>query len=231
MIKALQMTTNAGRFRAGGLKSRHYVAAVVLAFHSIAIWLLAHVPMERQPSPRRIVPTTVYLLPPPPRPPQRVSANQTLPTNTASRAIHPPMPATAAIPPLRPSPNADVLPGPTPQQKARLPASPAAATAPDITQKALNSVGKIVGELRKEGALPDSDMAQAKPSRFERAIAQAARPNTTSVESFTSNDGHLITRVSGPGGTYCVEAAQDSDADGIDHMQRGVGIRIVHCPY
>lgn len=95
---------------------------------------------------------------------------------------------------------------------------------------AKRDIGKIDRELRKAYPTlsnPTSDTAQ---SRFEKALAAAAKPRSLTTEDFTLADGRKMTKVIGPAGTYCIFSELASASDGIDHLQNGMKTRTTSCP-
>lgn len=105
-------------------------------------------------------------------------------------------------------------------------------TAPtgNLLSNAKRDIGKIDRDLRKTypkllEAAPDS--AQ---SRLEKGIAAAAKPNAFSMEDIISPDGRRMTKVTGPGGTYCVRKEGAGATDGLDAMQNGVRAKTTNCP-
>jgi hypothetical protein len=205
---------------------RHVIVLAVAVLHALAIWLLtAHLSATSQSH----VPdadtaaVTIILAKAKPSPEQ----NPPQATREAAKSIVKavPKPTDAARQMREAEPISIAPPSPPSNDK------PPRDAVPGLTQKALDSVGMVVGELRKDGTLPDISKLEIKPNRFEKAIASAARINETTTETFTGNDGHVITRVSGPDGTYCVMTTLDSDPDGMDRAQRGLAIKKVHCPH
>lgn len=206
---------------AGSRASRRAIALAVAALHALAIWLLsAHLSTATRP--QRADSTLLMLVPDqakPGRKPLQAPAAASNPANKASLK-RTPAEATPSIVPIA------IVPA-IPQESNAAGPEPA----PGLSQRALDGVGKAVADLRKEGLLPETGKPEHQPDRFEKAIASAARVTETTTETFTGNDGHVITRVSGPGGTYCVMTTLDSDPDGMDRGQRGLAIKKVHCPH
>ncbi len=206
---------------AGNRASRHVIVLAVAALHALAIWLLSsHLATTIRP--QRVGSTVLTLLLTETRP-ERKPTQATVGATSPVIRIPLKRPPAGAMPPTEPI--AITLTSP-PKSDEPIP-EPAAG----LSQRALDGVGKAVGDLRKEGLLPDIGKPEHKPDRFEKAIASAARVTETTTETFTGNDGHVITRVSGPGGTYCVMTTLDSDPDGIDRGQRGLAIKKVHCSH
>lgn len=70
--------------------------------------------------------------------------------------------------------------------------------------EAKRHIGKIDRELRK--AFPTSLGVTKKPgeSTFEKGIAVASLPRGTAIREVILADGHGMTKVSTPSGTYCI---------------------------
>lgn len=105
---------------------------------------------------------------------------------------------------------------------------PAARGSEQLILDAKRSVGKIDQELRRE--FPSATQAPS-PSKLERGIAAAARADRPSLAEKTLPDGRRITKVSGPGGTYCVIEGNVGTPGGVDQMQRGVQQRTTSCDH
>ena len=132
-----------------------------------------------------------------------------------------PLPITTASPGLPPS-GSEANP-----QSANVPST--ANRMDDILSITKRDIGKIDRDLRKEfpklqGVAPNSIQA-----RLSNGIAAAAKPSATMMQEKVLSDGRRITKVSGPGGSYCVQTNSVGATDGVDQMQRGIPLKVTNC--
>ncbi len=110
--------------------------------------------------------------------------------------------------------------------------SPAATTTAPATPGLANvDLAKIWGEIDKDA--PPNHLAQkygAEDARLVRGIKGAWRGGGTTTTTITLPDGRVLTKVVGPGGTYCASkdsvgapGGRDQIKDGVrDHMRLSV---------
>jgi hypothetical protein len=117
-------------------------------------------------------------------------------------------------------------------EKKEEPAAPPAptVTAEDMITNARRSAGKIDRDLRKASpklleAAPDSIQ-----SKLEKSIAVAAKPRSTTMEEIAYSNGRRMTKIVGPGGTYCVTEEGVGATNGLDMIQNGVRKKTTNCP-
>jgi hypothetical protein len=92
---------------------------------------------------------------------------------------------------------------------------------------AIRDIGKIDREIRNAHPKLPAPTPKTDQSRFEKAIAAAAKPRATIMETVTLSDGRKMTKVAGPNGSYCVMA----DASNLnDHLPGGVRTQVTTCP-
>jgi hypothetical protein len=123
-------------------------------------------------------------------------------------------------------------PSPASETKEHDHTSPSAAAPPstdDLMQKAIRDVGKIDRELRQSSPTLMQGSPNSVQSRLEKGIASAARANRTTVVEKTLGDGRRVTKVSGPGGSYCVTSESVGATDGIDRIQEGMHGKVTNC--
>ncbi|NMM27784.1 MAG: hypothetical protein HHJ12_10990 [Glaciimonas sp.] len=95
---------------------------------------------------------------------------------------------------------------------------------------AKRDIGKIDRDLRKAFPSLSEPTPNTAQSKFEKALAAAAKPRSTMTETYTLADGRKMTKILGPGGTYCTFSESAGAADGIDHIQNGMKARVTNCP-
>lgn len=95
---------------------------------------------------------------------------------------------------------------------------------------AKRDIGKIDQELRKAYPTLSNPTPDTAQSRFEKALAAAAKPRSLTTEAYTLADGRKMTKVIGPAGTYCISTELAHGSDGIDHLQNGMKTRTTTCP-
>ncbi|MFZ6777294.1 hypothetical protein ACO0LD_10760 [Undibacterium sp. Ji83W] len=88
-------------------------------------------------------------------------------------------------------------------------------------------ISKVIKQVERE--MPNRILSDIKPEKssmvqFGINVAAAARPRGTSYQNFTMSDGTAMTKVTTPGGTYCVIGAKP----GAD-ITRAPSIRTVSC--
>lgn len=100
----------------------------------------------------------------------------------------------------------------------------------DIVGKALRDVRKIDRDIGKEHPSLADLTPLAAQSKFARAIAAAAKIHETTTETFTLDDGRVMTKVTGPAGTYCVTTDSLDSSSGLDQLQNGLRTIKIRCP-
>lgn len=104
-------------------------------------------------------------------------------------------------------------------------------TADRMVSNALRNVGKIDRDLRQQlPRRPDDTASSDYRSALEKAIAAAGKKTSFTTEELRLSDGSRITKVSGPGGTYCVVVPSLGSTGGVDVIQHGVQRKVVTCP-
>jgi len=99
----------------------------------------------------------------------------------------------------------------------------------DLTSSAMLAIGKVDRELRKEFPGQAQPEPESRQLRLERGIAAAAVQRERSMQERVLPDGRRITKVTGPGYSYCVMAGSVGDHNGMDIMQRGVQTKTTSC--
>lgn len=161
-----------------------------LAAHLLAIRLW---PGGQQQWPSPPAPPIAVRLMTLPEPERKIKPVETAPAQATRHEHAPPTPRPAA-------PAAEAKPQAVPPAPAS-PASPPVRDSEQLILDARRSAGRIDHELRRD--FPFATQAPS-TSKLERGIAAAARPERSSLAEKTLPDGRRITKVSGPGGTYCV---------------------------
>ena len=150
----------------------------------------------------------------------------TVPAEQAVRPLplaHPVAPQAITVP-------AVAFPTPAAAQAAVPAPSPDTAnSAVDITTSAIRSIGKIDRELRKEFPRPEEPRPDSMQARLAKGIAAAGIAQGTSMQEKVLSDGRRVTKVSGPGYSYCVTSDSVGHDSGFDQMQRGVKSKTTNC--
>ncbi len=99
----------------------------------------------------------------------------------------------------------------------------------DMIESAKRSIGKIDKDLRKDA--PWATPAPSKPAQspLEKAIVSAGKPASPTLAEKTLSDGRRVTKVSGPGGTYCVLHGTVAASGGVDQIQHGIQSKVTNC--
>lgn len=114
---------------------------------------------------------------------------------------------------------------------APVPAANTEVSAPTLTGDSpvviQRDISKIIKQVERE--MPNRILTDIKPEKssmvqFGINVAAAARPRGTSYQNIIMSDGTAMTKVTTPGGTYCVIGAKP----GTD-ITRAPGIRTVSC--
>ncbi|MES2105317.1 MAG: hypothetical protein V4634_14950 [Pseudomonadota bacterium] len=153
----------------------------------------------------------------------------TAPAEQASRPLplaHPLAPQAITVPPLpfpAPAPAQPAVPAPSPDT-----ANPGNSIT-DITSSAMLSIGKIDRELRKEFPRLEESRPDSTQARLAKGIAAAGVAQGTTMQEKVFPDGRRVTKVSGPGYSYCVTTDSVGHDSGFDQMQRGVKSKTTNC--
>ncbi|WP_394782258.1 hypothetical protein [Undibacterium sp.] len=142
-----------------------------------------------------------------------------------------PQPVTIPLPPLAQPDNApriNIPPAPSAVVEQMPQTAPAAAPS-DLTANAMRSVGKLDKELRKEFPSIAHAQPESMQSKLAKGIAAAGVSQERTTQEKISPDGRRVTKVSGPGYSYCVMTDNVGHDAGFDQMQRGVQSRTVNC--
>jgi hypothetical protein len=146
----------------------------------------------------------------------------------AKPLAHPVKPLAAAsvpVPALTPLQDAGRA-TPVPAQS---PAQEAPGAIGDITSSAMRSIGKIDRDMRKEFPPLSEEKNDSWQLRLQKGIAAAAIPREQTIQNKQTADGRSITKVSGPGYSYCVMSDSVALSGGFDQMQRGPRTKTVSC--
>jgi hypothetical protein len=218
------------RWRAG------LALVLILAAHLALFWFaLARTPPDKSVNHDHALP--VWMLPSP----KPVPKTEPLPINTISTRTTkitsntPPRQAEApkirSIPTVTAPPSLEAPPNPvTGNQKPE-------ATLPHTTGLIHTDLAKITRELEKESKenLPPNRLAEkygTTESKLAQGIAQAYRGSNAmvSMTNITLPDGRIMTKVSGPLGSYCAFLEPVNGRGGRDPIQGGVRTLVVTCP-
>lgn len=186
--------------------------ALSLAVHLLAIRLWPQAPVQVA---LPVLPPIEVHLKTMPVPERKLSPSEAIPAR---------VPQPVRQTPQERAPNETSTPSAAPAIEAA--PEPASRNSDQLILDAKRSIGKIDRELRREfpaGVQPSA------PSKLERGIAAAARPDRPGMAEKLLPDGRKITKVSGPGGTYCVIESTVGTPGGVDQLQRGVQQRTTSC--
>lgn len=98
---------------------------------------------------------------------------------------------------------------------------------PDLLERAKASARRVAPEVLPASKAP---AALTLEQSLGNAIAAAARPRTTTIEELQTADGRPLSKISGPGGTYCVTREGFGPGAGRDPFRDGARDRVVRCP-
>lgn len=218
----------------------------IIGLHCLLLPLLQFAPRLQLPKPldqeKNSPPLVLWLLPKPATPVAKPLTNTAAPV-----PIHVPR-VSAAVPAAKPAariPPAQVPasppPAPLPAAASAAPAitperTPAATLPPGSQTGTLSSdtkrdLARIAQEMRQESRFPADFNVHAKPDKLALGIADAYRGDgPTTFTDIKLPDGRVMTKVSGPGGTYCVYKDSVGHSGGVDQMQRGVMTKVTNCP-
>ncbi len=149
-----------------------------------------------------------------------ISPSQLPASNKHRNLVVPASPAT----PVTSDAGAGITVAPVPAVEAETQAPASAGDSPVIIRR---DISKIIKQVERE--MPNRILTDIKPEKssmvqFGINVAAAARPRGTSYQNITMSDGTPMTKVTTPGGTYCVLGAKP----GADII-RAPGIRTVSC--
>ncbi|MES2039239.1 MAG: hypothetical protein V4495_15500 [Pseudomonadota bacterium] len=153
-------------------------------------------------------------------------------TKPATPSSHLPVPNKARIPVVPTTPNIPI----TSSVDAAITVTPVSPANTEASTPTLNGEGpvviqrdisKVIKQVERE--MPNRILTDIKPEKssmvqFGINVAAAARPRGTSYQNITMSDGTAMTKVTTPGGSYCVIGAKP----GAD-ITRSPGIQTVSC--
>lgn len=92
-------------------------------------------------------------------------------------------------------------------------------------------LARAAQSLRKESYFPPDFNVHAKPDKLAQGLAAAYRGGgATTMRSFTLPDGRVMTKVTGPAGSYCVYKQANNLTGSFDVMQGGIRTMVTTCP-
>lgn len=207
------------RHQAGKNFGMGIVLPLSIALHALVLstWPLS---TSHRPGSGFAEPITVRIWPARPEPPAAIDRHdQSAPASRAEKAQRP----LRTMPVL---PDADMRVAEPHDPSAAAPSLPSAG---EMIRNATRDIGRLDKEMRKSyPSLPQSPPKTVQ-SQLEKGIAAAGRPTTQTMEAKTLADGRRITKVSGPGGTYCVTHDSVANSGGIDQMQNGIQGKVTNC--
>jgi hypothetical protein len=180
---------------------------------------------------------------PPAAQPITLTAQRPLRARTPKPTATPPSKPSRPARPPEPAPEHPTQPTPTPEAitTASPPAMPQAPRAAgrmptENMTGALSADGKrelahAAQALRKESYFPADFNVHAKPDKLAQGIAAAYRGDgSTSMTNIKLPDGRVMTKVSGPLGSYCVYKQANNLTGSFDVMQGGIRTMVTTCP-
>ena len=131
---------------------------------------------------------------------------------------------TSPVTPVTSDAGTGITVAPVPDANAETSTPTLSGNSPVVIQR---DISKVIKQVERE--MPNRILTDIKPEKssmvqFGINVAAAARPRGTSYQNFTMSDGTAMTKVTTPGGTYCVIGAKP----GAD-ITRAPGIRTVSC--
>ncbi|MFZ6644800.1 hypothetical protein ACO0LO_03745 [Undibacterium sp. TJN25] len=143
-----------------------------------------------------------------------------------------PQPVNIPLPPLAQpdnTPRITATPATAIDQTPQTPQTTPITASSDITATAMRSVGKLDRELRKEFPTIARAQPETMQSKLAKGIAAAGVSQERTMQERISPDGRRVTKISGPGYSYCVTTDNVGHDAGFDQMQRGVQSRTTTC--
>lgn len=120
-----------------------------------------------------------------------------------------------------------ILPLVIPKQEAPAAIPDAIPGADRMILNAKRDIGKIDREIRNAFPQLPAPTFNTDQSKLGKAIAAAAKSRSMAMETFTLSDGRKMTKVTGPGGSYCAMA---DPADRNTSLQSEVRMQVTTCP-
>jgi hypothetical protein len=203
---------------------------VAIYFFSIAIRTPANAELPRT----RLA---VHLVPLPERERVPQTRDQSTPRTPVKRATSPPVTGKSNAPAV--STRKAQPPSPPASPRDRIAPDDSNTTAPatpstgeltdDLLARAKRDVGKIDRDLRNASPKYLQGPHDSPQRRLERGIAAAGKVGEHTLLEKVYPNGRRVTKVSGPGGEYCVTYEGVGATDGVDQIQRGIHGKVIGC--